>query len=276
MNTKLILKSVLTAVIWILLDLLYSLIAGSTINITHYGWGLLPNILVLTTLGYYITHSTLNGMKLSLASFAILYGIGYFNILNEALIFNVTNRNETINILLKGFFIVLIVIPLFIYLLNNRVSETINLKFKSRSIFSWIWRIILCDILYLIFYITAGMILQKVYPEFMTFYKDKVPPFSLIINTQFFRGFIFIGIALLILRTMNSSLTKKAVLIGLTFSIFGGIAPLIQPNEYMPGYVRIGHLFEVGISNFLYGLVLGYLLGQKTINEKIATENTNE
>lgn len=267
MNTKLILKSALTAVIWILLDLVYSLITGSTVNITRYAWSVFPNFLILITLGYYIINSTLNGMKLALASFAIFYGIGYFNILNEALIFNVTNRNETIDLLLKGIFIVLIICPLFIYLLNNNIFKTINQEFKSRSVFSWIWRIVLCDILYLIFYITAGMILQKVYPEFMSFYKDKIPPFSLVINTQFFRGLIFIGVALLVLRTMNSSLAKKAVLIGLIFSIFGGIAPLIQPNEYMPAYVRVGHLFEVGISNFLYGLVLGYLLGQQTVKQ---------
>jgi hypothetical protein len=275
MNAKLILKSALTAVIWILLDFLYSLIAGSTVNITNYALSFLPDLLILITLGYYITNSTLKGMNLSLASFAVFYGVGYFNILNEALIFNVTNRNETLNILLKGLFIVLIITPLFIYMLNRPTLKSISLKFKSRSIFSWTWRIILCDILYLFFYFTAGMILQKIYPEFMTFYKDKIPPFALIVNTQFFRGFIFIGIAILILRTMNSPLAKKAVLIGLIFSIFGGIAPLIQPNEYMPAYVRVGHLFEVGISNFLYGLVLGYLLGQKTINKEIGAENNN-
>ena len=101
----------------------------------------------------------------------------------------------------------------------------------------------------------------------MEFYKDKIPSSSLIINVQFFRGFVFVGVAILILRTLNLSLIKKAVLIGLIFSILGGIAPLIPPNEFMPAYVRLGHGFEVGTSNFLYGLVIGYLLGQKTIEE---------
>jgi hypothetical protein len=47
----------------------------------------------------------------------------------------------------------------------------------------------------------------------------------------------------------------------------GGIAPLIQPNELMPLYIRIGHSFEVGISNFAFGLVLGLLLSQKLIRD---------
>lgn len=267
MNTKLILKSGLTAVVMTLLYLTISLIFGSTLRMVHYGWELISNVLILAVLGYYITNSNFNGIKLALSAFVIFYGIRYFNILNEALVFNVTDRRETIDIMIKGFFVVAIVSPFFVYFLNKWTSKSKDLIFKNRSVLSWIWRIIICDILYLFFYILAGLILQKVYPEFMDFYKDKIPPFSLIINTQFFRGFVFVGVAILILRTLNLSLTKKAVLIGLIFSILGGIAPLIPPNGFMPAYVRLGHGFEVGISNFLYGLVIGYLLGQKTIEE---------
>lgn len=267
MNTKLILKSGLTAVVLTLLYLTISLIFGSTIKIAHYGWELLSNFLILVTLGYYITHANINGIKLALSAFVIFYGIGNFNILNEALLFNVTDRRETINIIIKGFFVALIIAPFFVYYLDKWTPKSKDFKLKSRSILSWIWRIVLCDILYLFFYIIAGLILQKVYPEFMEFYKDKIPSSSLIINVQFFRGFVFVGVAILILRTLNLSLTKKAVLIGLIFSILGGIAPLIPPNEFMPAYVRLGHGFEVGTSNFLYGLVTGYLLGQKTIEE---------
>ncbi|MDN3689356.1 serine hydrolase [Cyclobacterium jeungdonense] len=159
------------------------------------------------------------------------------------------------------------------YLIGKWNTQQERIKFKSRSVFSWIWRILLGNSLYFIFYAIAGLTLQAVYPEFMVFYKDKIPPFDLIIGTQFIRGFIFVGIAILILKTLRLSLIKKAILIGLMFSIFGGIAPLIPPNELMPGYVRLGHGFEVGISNFLYGLVLGYLLRQKIINEEITVGN---
>ncbi len=267
MSTKIILKYGLVAVIMTLLNLTIALIFGSTLKLSHYGWELLSNILILMVLGYYITNSNLKGIKLALSTFVIFYGIGYFNILNEALLFNVTDKSETINLMIIGFLVILIVSPFFVYLLDKWTSKSINLNFKKRLVFGWIWRIILCDILYLFFYIIAGLILQKVYPIFMEFYKDKIPSFSLALKVEFFRGFIFVGIAILILRTLNLSLTKKAVLIGLVFSILGGIAPLIPPNEFMPAYVRFGHGFEVGISNFLYGLVIGYLLGQKTIKE---------
>jgi hypothetical protein len=31
----------------------------------------------------------------------------------------------------------------------------------------------------------------------------------------------------------------------------------------MPGYIRLGHAFEVAFSDFSYGFVISYLLGQK-------------
>ncbi len=69
------------------------------------------------------------------------------------------------------------------------------------------------------------------------------------------------------LRTLNIALSKKAVLIGLTFAVIGGIAPLIPPNELMPAYVRLGHGFEVGISNFIYGVLLAILLRSKSVQK---------
>ena len=73
------------------------------------------------------------------------------------------------------------------------------------------------------------------------------------------------GVAYLIIQTMNVSTFNRAVFIGLVFAILGGIAPLIPPNDLMPAYVRLGHAFEVGISNSAYGLILGYLLKSKMI-----------
>ena len=152
--------------------------------------------------------------------------------------------------------------------------------FSKRSLIGWFWRILVADILYLLLYIIAGFVLTIVYPQLLQFYEGKIPSFDILINTQLFiRGFIFIGIALLMLQTLNISVVKKAILIGLTFAILGGIAPLIPPSELMPAYVRLGHGFEVGISNFIYGILLTLLLklnsGAKAdINPGIAVKPT--
>ncbi len=151
-----------------------------------------------------------------------------------------------------------------VYLSNKWKFKTIGIEFEARPVISWIWRIAVGDILYLVFYIAAGLTLIHVFPELAKFYNEKSPPPpELIFGTQLIRGLVFIGTAILVSRTVVLSLSKKAVLIGLIFSIIGGIAPLILPSPEMPPNIRLGHGIEVGNSNFLYGLALGYLLGQK-------------
>ena len=130
----------------------------------------------------------------------------------------------------------------------------------------------------LFLYILAGMILYLSMPRLNEFYGDKIPPMELIIKTQIFlRAFVFMAIAVLINRTVVLPKYQKAVLVGLIFSVIGGIAPLIVPSELMPQFVRIGHGFEVGISNFLYGFLLSLLLFQKSKTDlPISTEELTD
>jgi len=204
---------------------------------------------------------------LGLSVFLIYFFIGHFNILIEAYIFNVTDREQTLFEIFRGFLAAAIFCPLYVYVLRNR-NTLAPINFMPRSLFGWLWRILVGNFIYLVFYIIAGLILSITLPEMMDFYQDKIPPIDLMIKTQLYlRGFIFVGVAILIVRTLKRTKLNKAIFIGLVFAILGGIAPLIQPNELMPLYIRIGHSFEVGISNFAYGLVLAYLFIQNSIVE---------
>ena len=226
-------------------------------------WSIVSTIFIVIILGFYVSYSSLRGLKLTLSVFFIYYIIGHFNILIEAYIFNVTDRAETAKEMLQGLFVVSIFAPLFVLILNKWEGSSEVLQFKERSVFSWIWRGVLGIFIYLIFYIGAGMILQATYPDLMSFYEGKLPAVDVMILTQFPRGLLFVLVAILMLRTLKLPQIKKALLIGLVFSIIGGIAPLISPNEFMPANIRMVHGIEVGISNLLYGMTLAYLLGQK-------------
>lgn len=265
MKTNIWIKSALGTLLLTALFALLDLVFNHSQDPNTLLWDIVANFMIALLLGYYIISSRLNGLKLGIAVFLIYFMIGHFSTLIEAYIFNVTDRERTTIEILKGLMASAIFCPLYLLLFKNR-QEIGSTKFKERTFFSWLWRILAANFLYLIFYITAGLILSFVYPQLMDFYEGKIPPFDVMIKTQLYvRGFIFIGIAILILRTLNLSLTKKVVFIGLVFSILGGIAPLIQPTELMPGYIRLGHGIEVGISNFIYGFVIGFLLGQKTL-----------
>ncbi|MGB5435843.1 MAG: hypothetical protein WBM98_08130 [Maribacter sp.] len=267
MKTNLWITSALGALLLTAIYALLNALFNETQDLNSLLWGIIANYLLALLLGYYIQHSTLRGFKLGLSVFLIYFLIGHFNILIEAYIFNVTDRGQTLFELLRGFLAAAIFCPLFVYMFRKLESQE-TLKFAPRTFFGWFWKVLVANFLYLVFYIGAGLVLSIALPEMMEFYQDKIPPMDVMINTQLFlRGFVFIAVALLVLRTVNLSKLKKALLIGLIFAIIGGIAPLIQPNELMPLYIRIGHSFEVGISNFLYGLAIAYLLSRKMIRD---------
>lgn len=269
MKSNLLVKSLLGAAILFLLTFMFTEITGGQHSIKSYLWSIPANYLGSLVLGHYIIHSIHRGFKLSFLVFIIYFIIGYFNILIEAVIFNLTDRVATVYALIMGLCLTLVYSPLYVYLLGKWKSPSINLRFQARSIFGWIWKLTVTDLLYFIFYMAAGLTLVTVYPELMDFYEDKTPPFGIIFKTQLFRGLIFAGIALLVVRTTDLSTLKKALLTGAIFSILGGIAPLIPPNELMPPNIRLAHGFEVGISNFGYGVLAAYLLVQKAIAQKV-------
>ena len=268
---KLLLGTMILTALYFISDLIFA--AGTPINTINILWGIVANFFVVAVLGFYVSYATFRGLKLVFSVFVLHYIIGHFNLQIEAYIFNVTDRAETVNHMFQGLFITSVFAPVFIYIFNKWGGQTTSLKFKNRSVVGWIWRVLFGVFLYFIFYLTAGMVLQATYPGLMDFYKDKLPAFDIMLFTQFPRGLLFVSMAILILRTSELKLIKKAILVGLIFSILGGIAPLIPPSEFMPGNIRLVHGIEVGISNFLYGLALGFLLGQKAKNEGPSSEN---
>lgn len=76
---------------------------------------------------------------------------------------------------------------------------------------------------------------------------------------QVIRGFLWVSIALLVLRSMGEALPLRAVVLGLLLSVLGG-SQLLLPNPIMPEMVRTGHFIEVSVSNFIWGLLLAWFL----------------
>lgn len=266
-------QTVFGAVLLLLLQLSTSLMIGNLPEFENVFWLFLSDLMVVYLLCLVAINNRYDSYKLMAIIFMIFFGVGSFNILIEAYIFNVTDQTETLQQILLNAVEMAIFSVFFIKLLVKQ-SDSESISFEKRKFGSWLWRIFLGNILYLFLYILAGMILYLSMPRLNEFYGDKIPPMDLIIKTQIFlRAFVFMAIAVLINRTVVLGKYHRAVLIGLVFSVIGGIAPLIVPNELMPQYVRIGHGFEVGISNFVYGFLLSLLLFQKSKSDlPISTE----
>lgn len=262
MDSKFIIRVIIITIALTILEFLFDIVSGYTREYTSYLWNFLANSLIAVVMGYYIIYSTYHSYKLWLSTMVILFVIGNFNLQIEAIVFNVTDRALSLNILLIGipFSLISSLIMVFLYGRWKKDSSPVP-AFKPRKVQSWIAKILAGNFLYFFFYITAGIMLQTFTPRFNEFYGDKLPSMAdIIVTNMFFRGFVFVGIAILIDRTITVTKWSKAILIGSIFSILGGIAPLLIPNELMPRFIRIAHGFEVGISNFLYGALVLLIL----------------
>jgi hypothetical protein len=107
---------------------------------------------------------------------------------------------------------------------------------------------------YQVLYWTAGTL---VYPYIAHFYATKtIPPVYEVASLQIVRSLIFFGVAYPLLR---AGLRSAPLVMGLVYGVVGGIAPLLPDNPYMPADIRFYHGIETSVSNFLFGLIVGYL-----------------
>jgi hypothetical protein len=263
MNTKLLLNAFIAALLMTLLDSMLEFNPDREFRFIPLGWNMFSNFLIAIIASLYIVHSTLDGYRLMVATFIILFIIGCFNILIEAFVFNVTNAAQTLRQLLTGGLHFLIPAIFLVFMCTRQGVKNKPVVFESRGVLAWLGLGVLSILLYSVFYMVAGMTLYFTYPQLAAFYAGKIPPLGQIAIVQLLRGFIFTGIALLVLQTSVPLKFRNAIVLGLIFSIAGGVAPLIPPNDYMPYHIRVAHGFEVGISNFLYGACIALLLFRK-------------
>ncbi|QAY77312.1 hypothetical protein [Sphingosinicella sp. BN140058] len=123
------------------------------------------------------------------------------------------------------------------------------------------WKLPVLALAYVGFYFGAGEFIAFQSEIVRAYYGNalEIDRFNLAL-LQIGRGAIWAGLAWLLARTLVGSLTARMLLTGLAFSLFM-IVPLLFPSEFMPWSVRSVHMIEIGVSNLLYGLFAGWLLG---------------
>ncbi|MBN4065762.1 hypothetical protein JYT51_00340 [Candidatus Amoebophilus asiaticus] len=257
---------ILTIILYVLQSAFSFLIKieGIDSNLKVTLWTLFSDFLIVSILWIIAEHSKWTGLKLIGSLFLLYFGIFQFNSLIEAYFFDLDmTKSQITQIAISGFFISLL-FTILLTAITGKTKKTLDhetCQTEKRSLFGWSWRIITCVLIYIMIYITAGLI---IFPYVQEFYAGRnLPGVQELLLVQAFRGLIFTLIALPTVIMIKGSRIEKTLLIGLAFSIIGGIAPLIIPNPILPENVRLVHGFEVGISNFVYGCILALILTQK-------------
>ena len=128
----------------------------------------------------------------------------------------------------------------------------------TRSLRWWITRLSLAGVLYLILYFTAAIFAYRYVRHFYT--PEATPSIELLIATQLLiRGPLLAVIVALVTRIVEGSRAVHGLAGALLLVGFGPL-PLIAPNPILPASVRYIHLVEVGISNALFGFLVGRML----------------
>jgi hypothetical protein len=128
-----------------------------------------------------------------------------------------------------------------------------------RSLLAVFGRALVCDVVYLLLYVAAGLLVS---PWIAGYYASRpMPSPGLVIGFELsVRGPVLVAVVLLVVCAMRGRRLRSALWSGLTLAVIAGVAPLIVPNPYLPDAVRYFHLAEVGGSSLLFGLSCGWLL----------------
>lgn len=223
------------------------------------GWPVvLSSALAVGILTLGLSWSGANAAQGFLAVLFLNLVVGYINTLDEALFFHVATAKHAAIGLLGGLFISVVLAVVLILVPPLRGSLTSAASTPSR-----IWtRVPLLAFAYVVIYFAAGLLVR---PYIIAFYQSRpLPGLGELLVVEYLRGLLYLASAWPWLRLFRGDRLHGAVFLGAAYSILGGIAPLLLPNPLMPAQIRVAHGFEIGISNFVFGAIVGLALSGKS------------
>jgi len=217
---------------------------------------LIVNLIDAVILVLLAGRARLRGPALGLMLGGLLFGVQVFQSEIETLIFNgdIGMSGALFVAILWSGLLRDVLAAIGIALLWRRTSK------PGSKVEGLAWKAPAIAILYILCYFCAGQMIAWQSADVRAFYAhvDQIGQPALV-ALQFGRGLVWCGLAWLVLRTLAGPSWRTALLTGLAFS--GLMIPaLLFPNPVMPWPVRSVHMVEVGVSNFLFGILAIWIL----------------
>jgi hypothetical protein len=240
------------------------------------------NTIVLT---HIILRSRWAGWRLTATVLFVFYGVMTFMSQIESAVFVTRLPSGMLpRLFLMGALIAAPFSVLAVLILGRRKADTVNTELNARLVMplcEWAWKLAVIALAYLMLYFTFGYFIAWRNPAVREYYGgiDEGNFFAhmgtvlghtfWLIPFQMLRAMLWAVLALPIIRMLKGQWQETALAIGLLFAVLMN-AQLLLPNPYMPEAVRITHLMETASSNFIFGVLVGWLLTQRHESAKVA------
>ena len=229
-------------------------------------------------LSYLILRSHWAGWRLILAIFAVFYGVSTFMPQIESAVFLTRLPPGMVpRFFLMGFLIAAPFSALAVVILGKRNAELSDVQADLGLVMpvsEWSWKLGAIAVAYVILYFTFGYFIAWRNPAVREYYGGADPGSFLaqmgsvvrerpwLVAFQIFRAMCWVAIALPVIRMLDGDWLETALALGITFAVLMN-AQLLLPNPYMPEPVRMVHLVETASSNFIFGVLIGWLLTER-------------
>lgn len=193
--------------------------------------------------------SAATGWVLTAMLLLLGFVVGSANNLLEAVVYGVLSLRQALAAAVPAAIVFAILSPLAVLLAGRWKNGS-----EAEAIGVTPIKLLIVVAAYEVLYWTAGTL---VYPYIAHFYATKtIPPVYEVASLQVVRSLIFFAAGYPLLK---GGLRSAPLVMGLVYGVVGGIAPLLPDNPYMPPDIRFYHGIETSVSNFLFGLIVGYL-----------------
>ncbi|MHC4480208.1 MAG: hypothetical protein ACYS8K_02050 [Planctomycetota bacterium] len=229
------------------------------------GWFCLSQFLIVAVLAYPILRSRWSGTQLTCVVFVVYFGVRTFVGLAQAVLV----APGLISIHTAAFmsahgFLVAVVSSFLIVLIMGRLKQQAPVSESSRLHLpagEWLWKLAVCLLFGTALYLMGQLIL---WPRLGDFYQRfGLAPLGERLILEVGRSLLLVAFVLPVVKMMKGGRREAAITVALVLCVLGGVAPMLIPSALLPDDVRLVQLSEMGASNFLYGLLVGYLFSRQ-------------
>ena len=229
---------------------------------------------------YLILRSRWTGWRLMLAVFVVFYGVTTFMPQIESAVF-LTRLPQGIvpRFFLMGFLIAAPFSILAVIILGKGKAEPAHYQGDLRLVMpvsEWSWKLAVIAAAYVFLYFIFGYFIAWRNPAVREYYGGADPGsfFAQLGNVvrdtpwlvpfQVLRAMCWVALAVPVIRMLKGDWLETALALGFVFAVLMN-AQLLLPNPYMPEPVRMAHLVETASCNFIFGLLIGWLLTDRHV-----------